>query len=194
MERLKLRIKLRDCEFEADGSQAFVNEQFKAFRQLIADMTQKSVVSALRDKADIVSSREPLPPTPFPDKPLLPENSPDASFQKLLAWDNRTQQVTCVVLPEGPSRTANTVLLLLLGHRELRGSGEISALALNQGLKTAGFSQFRLDRIMAPYLKDLLVLRSGVGKGRRYRLTTRGLEKAQDLVQTLAKHIPDPLP
>ena len=65
---------------------------------------------------------------------------------------------------------------------------------LNRGLKSAGFSQFRLDRILTPYLKDRLVLRSGVGKGGRYRLTTRGVEKAQDLVQNLAALIPDPLP
>ena len=45
----------------------------------------------------------------------------------------------------------------------------------------------------APYLKAKLVLRSGVGKGSRYRLTTRGVKKAQELVQTLAALIPDPL-
>ena len=69
-----------------------------------------------------------------------------------------------------------------------------SALVLNQGLKTTGFSKFHLDREMAPYLKDRLVLRSGVGKGSRYRLTTRGVKQAHELAQTLAALIPDPLP
>ena len=46
---------------------------------------------------------------------------------------------------------------------------------------------------MAPYLKAKLVLRSGVGKGSRYRLTTRGIKKAQELVQTLASLLPDTL-
>ena len=191
MEKLKLRIKVHDCELEAEGPQAFVHEQFEAFRQLLADMTQKSVLSDLRDKTDFSLSQE--SPALSLDKQALPKNSPAASFQKLLAWNDRTQQVTCAVLPEGPLRTADTVLLLLWGYRELRGFGEISALVLNKGLKSAGFSQFRLDRIMTPYLKDRLVLRSGVGKGGRYRLTTRGVEKAQDLVQTLAALIPDPL-
>ena len=192
MEKLKLRIKVHDCELEAEGPQAFVHEQFEAFRQLLADITQKSVLSESRNETDLSVSQE--SPPRFLDKQAPPKNSPAASFQKLLAWNNRTQQVTCAVLPEGPLRTADTVLLLLLGYRELRGFGEISALVLNKGLKSAGFSQFRLDRIMTPYLKDRLVLRSGVGKGGRYRLTTRGVEKAQDLVQTLAALIPDPLP
>ena len=68
------------------------------------------------------------------------------------------------------------------------------ALALNHALKAAGFDDYRLDREMAPYLKAKLVLRSGVGKGSRYRLTTRGIKKAQELVQALAALLPDPLP
>ena len=194
MENLKLRIKVRDCELEAEGPQTFVHEQFEAFKQLLADMTQKSVLSDLRDKTDRVPSQELSSPLRFPHEQALPKNSPAAALQKLLAWNDRTQQVTCAIIPEGHLRTADTVLLLLWGYQELRGLSEISAMILNRGLKSAGFSQFRLDRIMTPYLKDRLVLRSGVGKGGRYRLTTRGVEKAQDLVQTLAALIPDPLP
>ena len=194
MENLKLRIKVRDCELEAEGPQTFVHEQFEAFKQLLADMTQKSVLSELRDETDRVPSQELSSPPRFPHEQALPKNSPAAALQKLLAWNDRTQQVTCAVIPEGHLRTADTVLLLLWGYQELRGLSEISAMILNRGLKSAGFSQFRLDRIMTPYLKDRLVLRSGVGKGGRYRLTTRGVEKAQDLVQTLAVLIPDPLP
>ncbi len=194
MENLKLRIKVRDCELEAEGPQTFVHEQFEAFKQLLADMTQKSVLSELRDETDLVPSQKLSSPPRFPHEQALPKNSPAAALQKLLAWNDRTQQVTCAVIPEGHLRTADTVLLLLWGYQELRGLSEISAMILNRGLKSAGFSQFRLDRIMTPYLKDRLVLRSGVGKGGRYRLTTRGVEKAQDLVQNLAALIPDPLP
>ena len=68
-----------------------------------------------------------------------------------------------------------------------------STLVLNQGLNAPGFNQFRLDREMASYLKARLVLRSGVGKGSRYRLTTRGVKRAQELVQSLAELFPDPL-
>ena len=194
MEKLKLRIKVHDCELEAEGPQAFVHEQFEAFRKLLADLTQRSVLSELRDKTDRVPSEGLSSPPRFPHEKVLPKNSPAAALQKLLAWNDRTQQVTCAVIPEGHLRTADTVLLLLWGYQELRGLSEISAMILNRGLKSAGFSQFRLDRIMTPYLKDRLVLRSGVGKGGRYRLTTRGVEKAQDLVQNLAALIPDPLP
>ena len=81
-----------------------------------------------------------------------------------------------------------------MGYRELRGLSQTSALLLNHGLKSAGFDDYRLDRELAPYLKARLVLRSGVGKGTRYRLTTRGVKKAQELVQALAALIPDPLP
>ena len=194
MDKLKLRVKASDYELEAEGSRDFLNEQYEAFKQLLEDVAQKPVVSKSREKNDFSSSRE-SQVSPLPgDKTDVPGGSPVKSFQKLLVWNDRTQRVTSTVLPDDPTRIADTVLLFLLGYRELRGLSQISALLLNQGLRSAGFDDFRLDREMAPYLKAKLVLRSGVGKGSRYRLTTRGIKKAQDLVHTLAALIPDPLP
>ena len=147
-----------------------------------------------REKEDFLSSRESKVP-PLPDaKTGIARNAQAKSFQKLLVWDNRTQQVKSTVIPDGPMRIADTVLLLLLGYRELRGLSQVPALDLNEGLKAAGFDQLRLDRIMSPYLKDRLVLRSRVGKGSRYRLTTRGVKQAHELAQTLVALLPDPLP
>ena len=170
MENLKLRIKVRDCELEAEGPQTFVHEQFEAFKQLLADMTQKSVLSELRDETDRVPSQELSSPPRFPHEQALPKNSPAAALQKLLAWNDRTQQVTCAVIPEGHLRTADTVLLLLWGYQELRGLSEISAMILNRGLKSAGFSQFRLDRI-----HDALPERSAgtaIGSWERWTVST----------------------
>lgn len=193
MDKLKLRVKASDYELEAEGSRDFLNEQYEAFKQLLGDMTQKSVASGTRGEIDFPSPRDsrvaPLPG----EKTGIPPNPQAKSFQKLLVWDDRTQRVKITVLPDGPTRIADTVLLLLLGYRELRELSQVSALDLNQGLRSAGFEDFRLDREMAPYLKARLVLRSGIGKGSRYRLTTRGVKQAQELVQTLATLIPDPL-
>lgn len=194
MEKLRLRVKASDYELEVEGSREFLNEQYEAFKRLLEDVTQKSVMPRTAEKIDFPSSRDPhVPPLPG-EKTGASRNSPAKSFQKLLVWNDRTQRVASTVLPDGPTRIADTVLLLLLGYRELRGLSQISALLLNQGLRFAGFDDFRLDREMAPYLKSRLVLRSGVGKGSRYRLTTRGVKRAQELVQTLATLLPDPLP
>lgn len=193
MDKLKLRVKASDYELEAEGSRDFLNEQYEAFKQLLEGVTENQVLSQSRQKVDFPSSRDsqvaPLPG----EKPVVPETSQAKSFQKLLVWNDRTQRVKSTVLPEGPTRIADTVLLLLLGYRELRGLSQISALVLNQGLEAAGFDDYRLDREMAPYQNGRLVLRSGVGKGSRYRLTTRGVKRAQELVQALSALIPDPL-
>lgn len=194
MDKLKLRVKASDYELEAEGSREFLNEQYEAFKQLLEGVTQKPVVSGPAEKIDFPSSRDShVPPLPG-EKTGASRSSQVKSFQKLLVWNDRTQRVTSTVLPDGPTRIADTVLLLLLGYRELRGLSQIAALLLNQGLRAAGFDDFRLDREMAPYLKGRLVLRSGVGKGSRYRLTTRGVKRAQELVQALATLLPDPLP
>lgn len=193
MDKLKLRVKASDYELEAEGSRDFLNEQYEAFKQLLGDMTQKSIASGAQGKIAFPSPRDsrvaPLPG----EKTDVPPNFQAKSFQKLLVWNDRTQRVTITILPDGPTRIADTVLLLLLGYRELQGLSQVSALNLNQGLKSAGIDDVRLDREMAPYLKARLVLRSGVGKGSRYRLSTRGVKRAQELAQSLATLIPDSL-
>lgn len=192
--RSKLRVKASDYELEAEGSRDFVHEQYEAFKQLLGDVTKNHALHGSQDKVDFSSPRDSrVPPLPG-EKTAVPETSQAKSFQKLLVWNDRTQRVKSTVLPDGPTRIADTVLLLLLGYRELRGLSQISALLLNQGLRSAGFDDYRLDREIAPYLKARLVLRSGVGKGSRYRLTTRGVKRAQELVQSLSALIPDPLP
>lgn len=193
MHNVRLRIKASDHELEAEGSRDFVREQYEAFRQLLGDGSEKSVLPESKDTVESSTLPE-SPASPLPGaKTSGQPNSRTESFQKLLVWDSRTQQVKSTVLPDGPMRIADTVLLLLLGYRELRGLSQVSALDLNESLRSAGFDQIRLDRIMAPYLEARLVLRSGVGKGSRYRLTTRGMKNARELVQTLAALIPDSL-
>lgn len=194
MDKLRLRVKASDYELEAEGSRDFLNEQYEAFKQLLEGVAQKPVMSESREKIDFAASRD-SQSSPLPgEKTGVSRSSPAKSFQKVLVWNDRTQRVTSTVLPDGPARIADTVLLLLLGYRELRGLSQISALLLNQGLRSAGFDDFRLDRELAPYLKARLVLSSGIGKGSRYRLTARGVKRAQELVQSLAALLPDPLP
>lgn len=194
MDNSRLRVKAPDYELEAEGSRDFVREQYEAFRRLIGDVSGKPVMPESRKTVE----RQPSPQAPAPplsrDKTVVPATSRAGAFQKLLVWDDQTQRVKLTVIPDGPTRIADTVLLILLGYRELGGLSQVSALDLNEGLRSAGFDDFRLDREMAPYVKARLVLRSGVGKGSRYRLATRGVKQANELVQTLASLIPDPLP
>ncbi len=187
-------MKASDYELEAEGSRDFLNEQYEAFKQLLEGVTQKTVVPGSRGKTDFPPSRDSRGSSLPGEKTGVAQKTQGKSFQKLLVWNDGTQQVKIMVLPEGPTKVADTVLLLLLGYRELRGASQVSALDLNQGLSSAGFDDLRLDREMAPYLKARLILRSGVGKGSCYRLTTRGVKKAQELVQSLSALLPDPLP
>ncbi len=194
MDGVRLRVKASEYELEAEGSRDFVREQYESFRRLLGDVPQKSVASQSAGDVDS-SSSQPSPAAPLPGRQTgVQQASRTETFRKLLVWDNRTQRVKTTVLPDGPMRIADTVLLLLLGYRELRGLSQVPALDLNGSLSAAGFDQLRLDRIMSPYLEERLVLRSGVGKGSRYRLTTRGVKKTRELSQTLAALIPDPLP
>ena len=155
MDKLKLRIKASDYELEAEGSRDFLNEQYEAFKQLLEDVAQKPVVSKSREKDNFSSSRAIAGASPARRQNRCSSGrSPVKSFQKLLVWDDRSQRVTSTVLPDGPTRIADTVLLLLLGYRELRGLNQVPALAAESGTQIRRLRRLTgLDREMAPYLK-----------------------------------------
>ena len=74
---------------------------------------------------------------------------------------------------------------LLFGHKRLREEEDIPVTVLTEALKQSGCPVKRLDRILTIYTKDHSVLRSGRGKGGKYRLTNLGLKKAEALVEEL---------
>ncbi len=104
------------------------------------------------------------------------------------AWlrhDPQARTVSLKVRPEGAHRQADAALLVLLGHRELRGEEEVAVTRLTEALRQSGCPVARLDRVLAGYLKERLVLKAGQGKGGRYRLTNQGVKRAEELAAQL---------
>jgi hypothetical protein len=71
---------------------------------------------------------------------------------------------------------------LLLGHKQLRNEEDVPVTVLTEALKQSGCRVKRLDRILTVYTKDHSVVRSGRGKGGKYRLTNLGLKRAEIMV------------
>ena len=188
MDNLKLRIKLGDYEFEAEGTRNYILEQFEVFQKLFREMTINREMGNLHDNIRVMD--HPLPSQNSPQTQEFSQRAVEEPLQKILHQLPASPFLACSILPLGKNKDADTVLILLLGFRVFRNQKEVSVLNLNQALKKSGISPHRLDRMLSVHSKDQLVLKAGKGKGGGYQLTHKGALRAQELALHLSNLLP----
>lgn len=177
MDVYKLRVKIGPHEFEAEGPKDAVIEQFEAWKNLIASLP-----------AAVIPETH-LKPQPAPsgeESPKLPANGPSREqLSHVFELDEKRSSVTLRVQPTGDRRYADAILLVLYGYRRLRDEDEVPVTQLKGALASSGLTPGRIDRAAEPYRRDGLLIKSGLAKGGKYRLTNRGISRAEEMVTTL---------
>lgn len=168
----KLRVKIADHEFEAEGDEEVVKQQFQEFKALINESQSK--FSKPTDR-EIKQNGQVFPP----------DLGQAIQLEKIVRYDEKTRRVSLTALPQGDDREADAVLLLLLAAKQFRNEDDILVTVLKDALQQSGCPIERMDRVMDKYEKHNLVLRSGLTKGGRYRLTNQGLMKAGEIAKQL---------
>lgn len=167
MDRLKIRFRSGEREFEVEGEKDTVRAQWAEARDWLFKEEP--------DKKD----RGPLP-TPREEKTL-----PQALFD----MDARRGTLRLRVLPPGGpggERLTKALLLLLHGYRDLLLQNDVPAIRLAEDLRMSGFAGVRrLSRAFATLEQKGQAVRAGAGKGSRYRATNPGLEEARVIAATL---------
>lgn len=169
----KIKVKIGDFEFEAEGPSDTVQSQFASFKEMIS-AAPKQVNPAL---------------TPTP--PELAENKQDSgSFphievQKILHVSGRVVSLTAL-----PTSTEDAALLIMLGHKDLRDNVAVTGQEIGDGLAQSGRPVARVDRLMEKALRDAFVLKTGIKRATRYRLTNQGLHKALGIARDLVASLP----
>ena len=171
----KLKIKIGDHEFEAEGPAELVMSQFEAFKTIITTTTTSAANTGATNGDNNVRQTS--------DTKDVNEKPSDLS--KVLHVSGRVVSLTA--LPASPLSAA---LLVMLGHKELRNNIAVTGQEIGDGLDQSGKPVLRVDRIMEKALEEALVLKTGIKRGTRYRLTNQGVLKAQ----AIAKELLDTLP
>jgi hypothetical protein len=172
----RLKIKIGDNEFEAEGDAETVQSQFAMFKELVSNAPAKPA-KPLETETDNGNG--------------LPDNGNGGGermeIDKIMKVDGRV-----VSLLVRPARNEDAVLLILLGQRHYRKSDSVTGGEIKDGLKQSGHAIERPDRILDRLSANDqgLVITIGERKGRRYRLTNAGLTKAQDMARKLISLIP----
>lgn len=180
MEVYKLKVKIGTHEFEAEGPEKAVQQQFGEFKDLIA----KAPITATAPAGSIP-----------PEKPAQPskggqgvEYPGDAATGNLFRVEEKI--VWLAVPPRGEERVADAALLILLGHKLQRSEDEVTGFEILRGLERSGYpAGTRADHIVKSFTEgtERLVVKTGQRRGTRYRLTSLGMARARTLAQELLR-------
>ncbi len=166
METLKIEIEIGDRKFKAEGPADMVREQTNAFMMLTVGSNAESIAA----QAAAAAAEKRDPPIPF---------------DKIMAVTDRTVWLT---VPTDSHRDA--LLVLLLGHRQLRGSAVVNGVELLHGMRSSGYRSLRVDYYLQTLEQQAYLTAEGTRQRRCYQLTERGLARAQQLARDFIGRIP----
>lgn len=172
MSLTRLKMKIGEHEFDAEGPVDVVAKQLADFKELIANLPAKTPEIVLHD----------IVPDPTASS-FLP--SAASEVMKIFAVNGRIVSLTAK-----PASESDAALLLLLGQKQLRAIEASTGSEIKEGLEQSGYKPLRVDRMMDAFVAEGLVLINGKNRGKRYRLSNPGLAKAQGLADDLKRKLP----
>ena len=173
MATYKVRLKVGVHEFEGEGERQDIDALFSQWRELI-DKVGNSAVEAKGGSAGTEMRRE-----------TGAEEVSSLQLEQIFLADEKRDLVMLRSLPTGEARYADAVLLVLYGFRRFREQDEVLVTVLKSSLEASGSSPARIDRITEPLIREGLLLKGGKAKGGKYRLTTKGVARAEELTQQI---------
>ncbi len=173
METTRIKIRLGDAEFEAEGPTETVQSQFEAFKEMVASAPRQVQYEQGRAQPQSQASKD-----SFPSIPHVP-------LEQIMHVSGRVVSLTAL-----PASVEDSALLVMLGHKDLRNNVAVTGQEIGDGLAQSGRPVPRVDRIMEKAISDALVLKSGVKRSTRYRLTNQGLVKALNIARDLIGSLP----
>lgn len=139
----------------------------------------------------------PLPPLSSVPPALRGETALQADMpladipQPVRLWEQLLKEEGDIVVLRRKMRLSavEAASLLVAGARVLLKKPNYPALHLSQSMRKSGFDEGRLDRILAPEIRNGHLASDGSKRSRTYRLTNEGFAKAFVLAEKLAKEL-----
>jgi hypothetical protein len=171
MSDYRLKIKIGEHEFEAEGPVDAVKAQFEAFKELISALPERKL--------------ENMPPMPTAE--IAPQSQQQAALnvEKIFRVDSRVVSIT---VP--PASDVDAVLLILYGQRQYRQNESPTGSEIMDGMEQSGYRTSRIDRILSSLCNEGAVIITGAHRGKRYRLTNQGFIRAEKIVQDALAKLP----
>ncbi len=173
MDTTKLKIKIGNHEFEADGPVDAVQSQFEAFKEMVG----KSALDSDRGRSSDGQQNQ--------DNKAIAIDPAHVAIEKLMHVSGRIISLTAL-----PPTIEDAALLIMLGHKDLRNNLTVTGQEIGDGLAQSGRPVPRVDRIMDKAITTAYVLKTGIKRATRYRLTNQGLAKTLNVARELIDNLP----
>src|SRR2546423_1285778 len=109
MESTRIKVKIGDFEFDAEGPVETVHAQFEAFKQII------SLPSAVSTPAKTQNTEKPV------ENRDESQGPPHVPIEKIMHAAGRVVSLTAL-----PASTVDAALLVMLGHKDLRNNVSVT--------------------------------------------------------------------
>ena len=187
MDVFKLRLKIGINEFEAEGSQEYVQNERQVFLESITANEQEEEPDPEERGSNAATgsnSAGQTPPTPPKDSVMSPTDMARLAHQDKSDKD----LIVLTALPQdGESQKQDALVLLLLAHRVIRNVENVKATDALNGMKRSGIAVSEISGLVDKI--PTLVLKTGVRKGTKYRLSTPGVQKAAAVATALLSQV-----
>jgi hypothetical protein len=166
MSELRIKMKIAEYEFEAEGSNDIVRLELASFKKF-------------------------LPARPHSASPqeTAASTSPETGLFEILRMNGRV-----ISLKSRPESVDDAVLTILAGQKILRRNERVTGGEIMDGLRASGQAVGRIDYLLTRLVADGVVATKGTGRKRRYSLTAAGVLKANASAQRLAAKTTDHAP
>src|SRR2546425_533565 len=122
MENHRIKVKLGDAEFDAEGKPEDVKAQYDAFLKLLASLPK---TQATPNK----------PATPDKPKPATPGEVERGLLDRVF---RQGEVLSLAAIPSGESREADTMLALLYGYLKISGEQTVTGTSLRKSALQSG--------------------------------------------------------
>jgi hypothetical protein len=172
MDNYRLKVKIGEFEFDAEGPPEIVQSQFQAFKELVV---------AVPAKAPTAAPEPPREPAPNNGNGRSDLASVDSALSKIMRVENRVVSLTVAT-----ETIDDAVLLLLYGQRILRNNEAPTGSEIVDGVTaTGGLDMGRSDRLFERIARNGDIVVTGERRGKRYRLTNTGINRARQIAAGL---------
>ena len=206
----KMRIRIGEAEFEADGPTQLIQEQFTRFMDVVERLGAQAIVTPPAPAQPFITGMSPTavssagpmampgsgsavwsPPsavveggasgfTPQPPS-LAPAPVGEETMGRVFRRDGDI--VTLLALPRTSDVGADTLVVLLYGFLKILGRNAVTGVTLAKAARQSGVDMPRIDNVIAK--RKEYVLAAGSRRGRIYSLNNRGVAHAETTVRQI---------
>jgi hypothetical protein len=170
----RLKIKIGDAEFEAEGPSALVESQYAQFLEIVRSAPIKQATPAPKgDSTDPKRNNSEL------DE--VPSEVPNEIISRI--FKRTGDAISLLSLPRTENPGADALIALLYGYRRLTAKHNVTGVALMQAARQSGVSIDRVDRVIDAR-EDFLMI-AGAKRGRTYGLNNRGVKFGEELIMKM---------